>query len=306
MKILLSVIFCILCFSFSNAQIKQEKRIYLWDVTKSLENNGIWKEVKKNLENAINQIDESTSEIVIIPFVEDIVDVWHCTSTDEGKKALISKMDKVEPGGSSTNICAAIHKAYELIDPDKVNYIFLMTDGQHNTSDEKNLFNDIYLWESKTLGINVYGFYVMLYKEAYNAKLEDAIKNQNNFWIVKSADININLYKLPTNLVYNIRNDKNIPIKIDGNIKRAGHMQIRLNLEENNFFAIKLLKSDLSEGMISFSLIPKINISEIPDPANITMNVITENAPEFTYLLPSQIKLLVKNEKEHALRVTIK
>ncbi len=80
---------CICSLLTSNAQNKAERRIYLWDVTKSLETNGIWKEVKHNLVNAINQIDDTLTEIVVVPFVEEIVDVWNYHATDKGKDILI-------------------------------------------------------------------------------------------------------------------------------------------------------------------------------------------------------------------------
>lgn len=288
------------------AQIKTEKRIYLFDNTSSMVTLGIWEDVKKNLKNAIDNIDDPSTTIVIVPFVQHVIGIWEEKATDNGKRILKENIDAATPGGSSTNICAAMETFYQLADTNCINYMFLLTDGVHNTTPFQNLIDDLKLWSSKIGRRDIYGFYVMLHSAAHNNTIETTIASQKNLWVVKTADINVNIYRLNGQIIYNVRNDNDLTLVVEGKLKNAGNTIANLVLEENNYFDLQISQNKVKEGKIKFSLIPKISIHSIPDEINLEISVNPENAKEFTYIVPETIYLKCINKKEKALKISLK
>lgn len=289
------------------AQIKNEKRIYLFDTTKSMETLGIWGKVKDNLKNAIDQIQDSTTTIVVIPFVENVVGKWQEKATPEGKLKLKTEIDKAKTGGKSTNICAVIDEFYRNIDASCINYMFLMTDGKHNTTSFASLLNDIRYWNRNTANKEIYGFYVMLHEDAHNTPLEQIIDTQKNLWVVKSADINVNIFRLKNKLIYNIRNQDDMLVSIDGKLKYSGNTDLSLVIENNSYYDLQLFDNKVKNGKIRFSLKPKCPISDIPDEVDLIINVSFKNVPNnFTFVVPEIIYLKAINKKEKSITIKIK
>ena len=133
---------------------KLVRRTYLWDVTLSMMGVGgtpnIWKTVQKALVDEIKQINEESTEIVIIPFQHKAIssDVKREMATPEGKERLIKfvseyKLPKLWVGSATSGheVSSAsdkkgtttMTKLYEplkycidnILKPDKVNILEL-------------------------------------------------------------------------------------------------------------------------------------------------------------------------------------
>ncbi len=290
------------------AQVKNEKRIYLFDTTKSMQTLGIWDKVKDNLKSAIDQIDDPTTTIVIIPFIERIIDKWEEKATPLGKSILKSKIDATIAGGSTTNICTVIDEFYKNVDVNCINYMFLMTDGKHNTTNFENLITDLKMWNEKTKDKDVYGFYVMLHEQAHNVQVESVVDTQSNLWVVKTAaDINVNIFRLKNRMVYNVRNQKESSVIIEGKLNKADNTELDFILESNTYYELKLIESRIKTGKVKFKIEPKVPISQIPDSLNLKIKVNFRNTPsDFTFVVPEVIHLNVINKKEKSLTIKLK
>ena len=84
----------------SGQNFKSENRIFLWDVTLSTfgyaGSPDIAEEVRKNLLNAIENIQDENSKIVVIPFQDKVLDVWEGTASDTEKGVIISKIHNIK------------------------------------------------------------------------------------------------------------------------------------------------------------------------------------------------------------------
>ena len=180
-RILRVVIFPIVAL-FVTSQIlsaqapKTEKRIYLLDLTGSMEGRGsvhtpnILQTVKDNLAATIENIDDPNTEIVIIPFTN----VPH--NAIEGvasiKDSLITQIQKLGVRSGDTNIADAWSEGIKNLDNSKINYLFLLTDGLHNTGPSKQvLFERLRKWGETAPGNNEYAFYVMLTPNAKETEI---------------------------------------------------------------------------------------------------------------------------------------
>lgn len=127
-----------------NAQnVLQEKRIYLIDVTASMEGKGtvqtpdIFNKVKAELKDAITSIDNPTTEVVIIPFTN--VPHEPVKGTIREKSILIEGIENLSIKKGDTNIADAWNSGLQEVDSTRINYIFLLTDGLHNCGPEKKI-----------------------------------------------------------------------------------------------------------------------------------------------------------------------
>jgi len=122
----------------------QEKRIYLVDVTASMEGKGavetpdIFHTVKKSLSETIQQIRDTTTEIEIIPFSNKVYKGIHGKVAD--KDSLIRCVNELAIKNGDTNIADAWSYGLTRLDTTKINYFFVLTDGLHNCGPERKNF----------------------------------------------------------------------------------------------------------------------------------------------------------------------
>lgn len=87
------LIFSVVLLSAQNVdKAKKERRIYLWDVTMSMQGygrcNNIWNDVKTKLIKDIDGIMDPETEIILLPFQHKIIDSITVTATAAGKNAI--------------------------------------------------------------------------------------------------------------------------------------------------------------------------------------------------------------------------
>jgi len=293
-KFIIITVFTLL-FSISSfsQNFKEEKRIYLLDITGSMWAAGggqnIFTEVKNSLINTINALDNPETSITVITFGKGIEDVWKSKASAEGKKEIISRINSYDDYEGkdvqkATNICDALEEANNEIDTNLFNYLFLYTDGDHNYPNSslqcvRGIVNEICKKNNRT--DDVYPFYIMLTDNASSTELKDALScftiYDNNcqtpeIVIVRpeknKTSINLLENKLSTEINF-IANKKTVlpsKVKIKVNMSNDPNFRLKNNiftLDENLGF-IKLefeAKQNLNDIKARLPLMSKLNLS---------------------------------------------
>ncbi|MDE5418470.1 VWA domain-containing protein [Labilibaculum sp. DW002] len=302
---------------------KDERRVYLLDCTLSMFGFGgcpeIFEEVRAGLIEAIQTIDDERTEIIILPFQDEVLDVWKQDATASGKKILIDKIRSIKKKNldiTRTNICAAWEKALELLNSERRNYIFLLTDGEQNSKKNTKdcLYSHIENWCSQARQRDAFAFYVMLTEAANDPKLKAIINSCNRIEFVEGTDIDIiELRPSSTSIPINVREQKysaSLPFVSNHIDKLPSGFKIKLQLEDNPYFSLTDIDcSKINNGVVNFSLNPKILDDEIlrmPLEFNIPLKIIIDNNkfPRI-FSTPSQINVLLKNKREKVLTIKI-
>lgn len=150
--------------TLSAQNITGERRVYYLDATYSMvKPNKLWEPCKKNLIKAIENIEDNNTELVVVVFADDknpnkkVWKEWEEKATSAGKDKLIHNIEQLSlPVKSSmTNLYDPWMDFYSQTKSDKVNYMFLMTDGEHEQGG--NFIQAIDKWSQNTSHLT-YGF----------------------------------------------------------------------------------------------------------------------------------------------------
>jgi len=325
-KRLFAIIYLLLCVAYNSSgqNFKNERRIFLWDVTLSTFGFGgspnIGNEVQRNLIQAVENISDPQTEIIVIPFQDNILYVWENQATPEGKKELLKKISSIKEKDlevTRTNICSAWEEALILISPKKRNYIFLLTDGKQNS--QKNnpdcLYENISAWCNLAKRNDAFGFYVMLTDEARDPKLEEIINKCNRMEIVTGTDINVTeLRPITTEINLNIPDkefEKEVLFESNYIERLPENFQIELSLNENSFIKLKNNNVKLDKnGNCRIEFIPQSTYENLrdhlPDKYEIDLNIqIDNNKFPRIFATPSNLKVVLKNIREKIMTIEI-
>lgn len=335
-KYRLFFILCALCVASLNVmaqqkQFKNERRIYLWDVTLSMKGYqnktpDIYDKVITALEKDINSILDDQTEIWLLPFQTKILDKWNAKATLEGKKELIEQIKKFKNEEvTNTNITIPMTEVMEtLIDENKRNVLILLTDGNQNANGYplETLLDVVRKWCMFAESHDAYAFYVMLTQFATNEKLIEAIDGTCRMHKIlpkDNGDIEINFVELlpQDNYKYNIKDDagKKLIINIDckKRVEIPDKLKIRCYSEENSFVEVDQLVA-IKNGQMELDLQLKQSYDELkrvlPQEINekITLHFEVENKAHYPLvsLLNEECCLELINKPEKILKVYVK
>lgn len=318
-KRLLIMLVLLLACSQVFAEMLQERRIYYLDATYSMVTNKLWELCKENLINAIKNIEDINTEIVVVVFADDICptknvwEKWEEKATSAGKNKLINEIKNLtKPVTSSmTNLYSPWVDFYSELRPGTVNYLFLMTDGGHeskyNGGIPLNAFLDeIDKWAEKTDSLT-YGFYVELSEEvskneeySRNKTREHIDRQKQRLWRVSTADVNINLVRLEQTATFNVRGDKHvdIPVYFSGKDKEV-LKKLVFCFEGSDAFTVDSIA--YMEDCIRVSIGKNVDIHTYPENSTIALSVLLNNADDKTFLLTNTVSINCLNKKEKTL-----
>ncbi len=312
----------LLCFVLifpllAHAQVTKERRVYYLDCTYTMKKpNGIWDDVRVNLKKAINNVNDETTELIVIPFwnKDEHLTSYSQSATELGKKTLCEVIDKLDcPTSSYTLLSIPLHDFYHNwigADADCITYMFFMTDGENEDNEEIAKFGKVRFYDSlatwgKRYGDKqVYGFYVMLCDAAKIKKVEDIINQQPHLWKVQTADININILRLNNKAVFNIRNDKYVDIPIV-----SGDLEgITFDAQLADFTYYHATKTEIAGDKLRVYIEPSSGQSEamLPDEVMVDMNINVKGNDDFTFLVTDKVKLTCYNKKQYTLKVSVR
>ncbi|WP_159020640.1 hypothetical protein [Algibacter sp. L3A6] len=331
MKKHLIFLFLLFCFFLGAGQsFKKEKRIYMLDITKSMwgsgSNENIFEDVKKSLYKGIEDIKNPETIITIIPFqathTYDILPSWTFKSGDKDKLAAVKKVIdsyslETVPGGY-TDVYSALDKAKKNINNDRVNYIFLLTDGEQSaipsatkkTSridfDLKDLESSIGSWCDFSQNSETHLFYVMLSKAAIDKTIVEIIEKECNAYVVQGTDMNVAFVKPNSNIIKLNLNDD--PLKFEINLLANNweylkeNTAIKLELENNSIFQLENDVINITNRKLFVKLKNKLAFTELRRNNDIeTTILLTLSTSDNLKVLNPEIKLVVKNHKERIL-----
>lgn len=293
----------------------KERRVYYLDCSYSMVRpNKIWTEVCSNLTNAIDCIDDQNTELIVVPFAIDgkyheCLEGFSCLATDAGKNELkkyITSLDKVLNKGSKTFHSETLNDFYfnkrVLTDSNSVTYMFLMTDGVTDAPDPPKFYDLLEQWKDRYSSKSVYGFYVMLHPSARNNKAAKIINDtvDDHLWEVETANVNINLIRLTSGMVLNTRDNsaKWVDVPLTGNIS---HINLDLTVTSENY---DITRCEKYSDYIRVYIIPKKNLSLIPEYEDINILIDVSDTCDFDFLLTKSIIVRCENKHVDAINPT--
>lgn len=298
----------------SYAQVTKERRVYYLDCTFSMiKPNKVWDIVRTNLKEAINNVNDETTDLLVIPFWDKnkVLTPLRQDATTDGKKILCNSIDKlVCPVKSYTILNIPLDDFYKnRVSDDRITYMFLMTDGVDENQHEKDLYGDekafdhnLATWEKRFAGKPVYGFYVMVHPTANDSNIASIIERQEHLWKVQSADVNINMVRLPDATVFNVRNEKYVDIPLFGNLSG---LTFKAQFEEDTYYHISKTETMGDKLRVWIETAGGFNKATLPAEVECNMSVCMTGAGPYTFLVTDKVKIVCKNEKEYSLKVTV-
>lgn len=313
---ILVLLFAIPTFS-QQSKFKDRKNIYLLDVTLSMfgYNNApdIFVPVRDELIKSIDAVQNPNTEIVVVTFQDRILETWTEKATRDGKDRIINKLRNIKKKDlrvTRTNIYCAWEKGGELVDSDKLNVIYLLTDGVHNMSNPSKdaLYNLVKNWGEFSKDKDAYAFLVELVEEARDEDLRRAVNSTHNAQVI--SDMNFYVFSIKDNEpIVNLHEDLKFELDFIGDRidEIPNDIEITIKIEDENFTLSKQ-KFKLNEKPITVKLIPVENLDDlIGTPQTEWYSKLIISFDEGKYpnvkILDNNINLKVKNKKEMVLDI---
>ena len=239
-----------------NAQ-RERNYIYLFDCTQSMINQtNIWEPTKNYLKEDIEDL-AGNSSVSIVPFQTVVHPIMQFESKDFNWSKINSQFNEYIKDVTNTNICAAWDEGMKCQNPNKDNYLFILTDGNDNVKGMDALCARIEKWCGQNK--NSFVFYVMLTDKARNQKLEKTINSCPSAFL-----IDVNAGHIPP---FGAFDQEQIRVNtLDLKAKKisfsaAGEYEAVVSCKDP-YFDVKLL-GKIKDGKAIFKIIPKCSLVEL-------------------------------------------
>ena len=290
-----------------NAQILKERRVYYLDCSYSMVTNKLWDDVRDNLKNAIDNVEDETTELIVVPFAFDSkththLNAFTANATASGKNLLKKKIDAL----NTTKSTMTYHKDpladfyASRVNPSRVTYMFFMTDGKDEGP--KGQFTRLLSqWQNRYGNKNVYGFYVMLHKDAKVPDVESVINAQKNLWKVETADVNINLIRLQSNSIFNARNDKYFELPIYG---KYNGKNFNASFPANSRYHVNNVK--VVNGKLRVFVTFSGNMHSLPVSEDNNLSIKMNGGGKFDFLVTETVVVKCESIPERSLKISVR
>lgn len=301
---------------FTKGQILKERRVYYIDCSYSMKQNGIWDLVRCKLKEAIDDVDDETTEILVCPYAFDAkssVMVYSELATESGKKKLKSIID----GFTMSKATKTYHEAplrdfyNNRVSSDRINYVFIMTDGisDHIAEDQNQdpFPSELRTWQDRYKDKYVYGFYVMLHDSAkkYKAVLDvigsESTQRTHHLWAVETTDVNINLIRLDNKSVFNARAEKYFEIPIYGNYKG-----ITFNASFSDNSKLKVKSVNIKDGKLRVNVDVVGDVHSLPSEQVLPLQLTMNGGGKYDFLVTETVSVSCLSKPERTLRISIR
>lgn len=292
-----------------SAQILRERRVYYLDCSFSMVSNKIWGEVRDNLMSAIDNIQDETAEIIVIPFADNnlpnpVLKTMVATATTAGKNELKAKI-RALPKPKATTMTYHYIPVQDFftkrVSADRVTYMFLMTDGEDEDKLKKTQNELLPKWGAMYGNRNVYGFYVMLHQQAVNPKIDEICSSQDHLWKVETADVNINLVRLQSSAIFNAKNDKYFDLQIAcGDVSGKS-----FSASFPTGCPYKVKRTEMKSDVIRVWVDP-ISNQKLPVSSDYYLNVKMAGCGKFDFLVTEKIPVKCEFKPERSLKVFVR
>lgn len=307
MKRLILLLLTLSLFTATFAQVLKERRVYYLDCSYSMVTpNKIWDKVCDNLISAIENVEDETTELIVVPFAFDnqhhnALNAYKELATPQGKANLKNKIRSIKPNKSTMTYHSDALKDFynNRIAPDRVNYMFFMTDGQNEEKPDP-MPNLLKQWGGRYQGKNVYGFYVMLHNSAGSPVTEGVIESQPQLWKVKTADVNINLIRLQNHAIFNARNDKYFDLPIYGKADGKNFSAAVTGAAPYNVSKVEK-KGDRLRIYLSHG-----DVHQLPVSLNVPLKITMTGGGPYDFLVTETVNVKCESKPERSLKITVR
>lgn len=176
MKNILTFLLALLLSTLNATAQRERNYIYVLDCTRSMTGVGnspnIWQPTKNYLRDDITR-QTPTTEIHVLPFQEKVLTTFDFEARAFDWKSMEKELDRLVTIPANTNICDAWSEAEKYINPNKDNYIYLLTDGQDNIKGMNELARRLSTFCGKYR--NTRAFYVVLTTSAIHPKIKEIV-----------------------------------------------------------------------------------------------------------------------------------
>lgn len=292
-----------------NAQMLKERRVYYLDCSFSMVKLGLWDKVRDNLKCAIDNINDETTEIVVIPFANNISEnptlkpmKEFATSSGKNKlKVQISALPKPNVHTMTYHYIPLRDFCNCRVDDSRVTYMFLMTDGEDEDKKNETLNYWLPQWGAKYGNKNVYGFYVMLHGQAANKEIDKVCNSQDHLWKVATADVNINLVRLQASAIFNAKNDEYFDLPIAcGDVSGKS---FSASFAKDCPYKVK--KTEMKSHSIRVWVEP-ISGKKLPVSSNYNLIVKMTGCNQFDFLVTEKIPVRCEFKPERSLKISLR
>lgn len=284
------------------SKLMAERRIYLVDLTRSMEGyNGsedIFDKVKEQLNSAISSMNDTTSEIVIVPFTDKPHELY--IDKIANKKSILDYIANLKTRTGDTNILDAWKKGESVLDSEKINYMFMLTDGVHNTGEAiDSLYSALSTWHSNTQGKYQFAFYVLLSPAAKEQEICRIVDSSKQMWLVPSMNIQTDFIIGNMNQSVNIIDTNKVKMHLsctNPEIFNQG-FKFKISLPKNEYYQIINASETIDKnGDISFE-IKKLKTQEYLPISYRTRILIEYNRIKypFVFFTPEEYNLNIVN-----------
>lgn len=275
---------------------RERNNIYILDCSRSMltdykvDGRPLWDATLDYLQAEVNR-QMSSSTINIVPFQGSVYDVTSCRKQDFDWTKFREQVKDYPQTLTGTNICAAWDRALTLQDPNKDNYIILLTDGEDNKQGVDAVCRRIREWCEKVR--NTYGYYVMLSNDAMNPKIVAEVERCKNMFLVNAKD-GIRPFGSvgKTDLIFNTLEPKDVMIPFSA----AGTFKAHIECDDPNF-EVRLVDNCLKDGRGVVRITPKGDLTLLDKVLRLEPKLVGEDV---TVLNP-ELNLIVNNQPERLL-----
>ncbi len=332
--------FTFTCIGQTLPDVQINRRIYVWDVTKSMQGHDsqtqkynsdidVWDNVVSFLKKDIENITDTSTELVMLPFQEDILDHWMVKATIEGKSELIHKINESKKrfqNLSNTNIVTPFTKAKnEYVNPQFNNLIILLTDGRQSNKfgGQTAWLKLLSTWQSFAKNNNAYLIYFMVTEAAEDDNIIDILGHKQYSDIVTpSSNIPEFIDITPIKQInFNIKDDQEAGIYIPLEKSKKGitlAKGIRFSIKSDPCSKIHIdqeveVENDMLHFKLPYSFEKLKTILDTEEMAHIPLtlellnqNDIQQNYQQKIFLKRNTTDLVLINKIEKVLKISIK
>ena len=276
---------------------RERNYIYILDCSRSMVTEyDIWDSTLDYLEHDIARLSDGTM-VSIIPFQGTVYDksVRHELKKDFDWTKFRKEVYKYPETLTGTNICQAWDRALNYIDPNKDNYIYLLTDGRDNKNPSpdgtENVCLRIRQWCERTEASQ--GYYVALSDEAIDDRIRRAVEQcprfktvngiQNPFGSFGKTEMNFNTLD---------PHEATLPFSAEGSFTAVA-------ASADPSIEVSLAGGEIRQGRATFRFTPKADIAQMPETFDVPVKV---TSTQIDILNPDLI-LHVRNIAERSLQL---
>lgn len=287
------VMLCLISFPLFGQ--RERNNIYILDCSNSMvTTNKIFEPTLEYLHRDILEL-PTNSMVTIIPFQGDVFNkaIIHCTREKIDWPKFINQVTPLTQQLGGTNICGAWEKGLQYIDPNKDNYIYLLTDGEDNKKGTPEVCTLIRQWCDYAKEHNTFGFFVALTEEAIDPRIRQVVDECPSMFM-PNAGVPVNVIgsfeKSEMNL--NTIDCQNVKIPFSA----AGLFEATAQSSDSNI-VVSIVGNNIADGKAVFNFKTEGDLELRPHDFDVWVHVDGKNVT----ILNPDILLHVRNIPERSL-----